>query len=238
MSTDGKDLRQHTKHSGWDVKSPSLHDVRMAYQVGADLWTLNIETGVHRAVPITLASDFDQLREKWITDPMTDLSSVHLHPEGSAVALTARGRLFIAPVKAGRLVRATQLNKGVRYRDASFMPDGKTILTLSDASGETEFWQLPARGIGDAVQVTENGSTLKWRGFPSPDSKYIAYSDKNNDLWLVDLSSKKQTLVSNNREGIVDVVWSPDSGWLVFGQIATNTYTQLQRDRCIRRVPC
>ncbi len=227
MNSEGKDRRQHTKHSGWDVKSPSLHDGKMVYQVGADLWLLDIETGVQRPLKIQLASDFDQLRERWVSNPLAHLSSVHLNPEGTAVALTSRGRLFVAPVKAGRLVRASKAPNGVRHRDACFLPDGKSLLTLSDASGEFEFWKLSARGIGEAEQLTDGGTILKWRGFPSPDAKSIAYSDKNNDLWIVDLASKQQTLVSSNREGILDITWSPDSRWLVFGQVADNTYQQL-----------
>jgi len=227
MSTQGEELRQHTKHSGWDVKSPSLHDGRMVYQVGADLWLLDIETGVYRALPITLASDFDQLREKWITKPMDELTSAHLHPKGTAIVLTARGRLFVAPVKDGRLVRASR-KKGVRFRDACFMPDGESILTLSDDSDEFEFWKMSARGVGDASQLTKDGTILKWRGYPSPDSKYIAYSDKNHDLWVVEVDSSQQTLITKGREGIRDIVWSPDSRWLVFGQVASNTYEQIK----------
>jgi tricorn protease len=63
MDEDGGDLRQHTRHSGWDVKNPSPSQGRIAYQLGADLWLYDISTGDARLVPITLASDLDQLRE-------------------------------------------------------------------------------------------------------------------------------------------------------------------------------
>ena len=134
MKVDGSDARQHTRHSGWDVKSASLHGNRIAYRVGADLWLLEIETGVHAKVPIRLTSDLDQLRDKWVRKPMSQLSAVHVHPKGKSVALVSRGRLFVAPVGRGRLVRAARAT-GVRFRDAAFMPNGKRLLALSDQSG-------------------------------------------------------------------------------------------------------
>lgn len=227
MNSDGEQLHQHTRHSGFDVKEPSLHAGRMVYQVGADLWLVDLSTNVQQKLTISLLSDFDQLREKWITNPSTQLSSAHVHPAGDSVVLVSRGRLFVAPSKRGRLVQPSR-NMGLRFRDACFSPDGESILTLSDQTDEFEFWRLSARGIGEPEQLTDDGDVLKWRGYPSPDSKYLAYSDKNNDLWIVDLETKKESLVSSNREGIDDIAWSPDSRWLVFRQTAVNTYTQLQ----------
>ena len=226
MDTDGGDLRQHTHHSGMDVKSPSHGDGRIVYQLGADIWLLNLESGVHHAVDITLISDLDQLREKWITTPIQHLTSAHLHPTGKSVVLTSRGRVFVAPVKQGRLVRASR-KPGVRYRDACFMPSGKQLLTLSDETDELEFWTLPARGIGEAKQLTSDGTILRWRGQPSPDGKHFAYADKNNDLWVVEVDEGTRKKISQHREGLGGLQWSPDSRWIVFVENALNTYQQL-----------
>src|SRR5262249_9450777 len=37
MSAQGNDLRQHTRHSGWDVAGPALHAGKVVYQLGADI---------------------------------------------------------------------------------------------------------------------------------------------------------------------------------------------------------
>ncbi len=145
MDESGGDPRQHTNHSGWDVKRPALDAGRLVYQVGADLWFYDIAAGAERMIPITLPSDFDQLREKWVKKPMESVTSVHLHPKGESVVLTSRGRVFVAPSGSGRLVTASR-RPGVRYRDVRFMPDGKNLLALSDASGEFEFATLPGNG--------------------------------------------------------------------------------------------
>lgn len=36
MDENGGDLKQHTKHAGWDVKRPALDAGRLVYQVGAE----------------------------------------------------------------------------------------------------------------------------------------------------------------------------------------------------------
>jgi tricorn protease len=226
MNEDGGDLREHTHHSGWDVRDAYLDAGKIVYQVGADLWLYDTGDGSNKLVPIELVSDFDQLREKWVSDPMDYLTSVHLHPKGDGVVLTSRGRVFVAPAGDGRLARGTS-DEGVRYRDAAFMPDGKSLLALSDASGELEFVELPANGVGTPRALTADGKILRFGGLPSPDGKYIAYTDNNNDLWVLEVASRKETLVSTNREGVGDPAWSPDSRFLAYTQTALNTFDQI-----------
>ncbi len=226
MDYDGQDLKQHTVHSGWDVRDAALSEGRIVYQVGADLWLHDIASGESREIPITLASDFDQLREKWVKKPMEYLTSAHLHPNGESVVMTARGRVFVAPVEGGRLARASR-KSGVRYRDAVFMPDGKEILALSDETGELEFVTLPVTGVGEHEALTDDGEILRFEGHPSPDGKWIAYSDNNEDLWLLNVENKEQKLISTNREGVDDISWAPDGRWLAFSQSASNDYYQI-----------
>jgi len=227
IDEDGGDRRQHTEHSGWDVKHPSLSDGRIVYQLGADLWLYDIDGDETHLVPITLASDFDQLRERWVDDPMEYLTSAHLDPEGRSVVLTARGRVFVAPAKQGRLVRVSR-NDGVRYRDVRFMPDGTRLLGLSDETGELELVSLPANGVGAGRRLTGDGTILRFDPLPSPDGRWAAYSDNNRDLWIVELAGGKRILVSENREGIGDFAWSPDSRWLAYSMTAENSFRQIK----------
>jgi len=226
MDAQGGDVRQHTHHSGWDVRGVSLQGGRIAYQLGADLHLYDIASGADRLVPITLPSDFDQLREKWVDDPMQYVTSAHLHPNGDAVVLTARGRVFVAPAAQGRLVRAVRKDS-VRFRDVVFMPDGKTLLGLSDETGELEFVTIPANGVGPDRRITDDGTILRFTGSPSPDGKWVAYTDNNNDLWLLEVATATQRKISRTREGVADLAWSPDSRWLAYVEAAVNTFAQI-----------
>jgi len=214
----GQGLRQHTRHRGWDIRGASLSNGRVAYQLGADLRLFTIASGEDREIPIALASDFDQTRERWITNPMEYLTAAHLSPTGDRVVLTARGQVFVAPHGAGRLVEASR-RPGVRYRSARFAPDGQSVVVLSDETDETEWWRLAANGVGARDQLTRGGAVLKWDGAMSPDGRWLAWADKNAELWLLDARAGTSARIDSSGEGdFGDLAWSPDSRWLVYRQ--------------------
>jgi tricorn protease len=124
-------------------------------------------------------------------------------------------------------VEATR-KPSVRYRRATFMPDGKSLIVLSDESGEVEVWQLPANGVGPAEQLTRDASVLRWEAVPSPDGKWIAHHDKGRRLWLWSMEKKTDTLVATSRTGdFQDLAWSPDSRWLAYTAPAANLFGQI-----------
>ncbi len=227
MAEAGGDLKQHTRHSEFDASNAALSDGRIAYQLGGDIRLYDIASGDDRAVPIKLVSDFDQLRERWIKTPMEWVASAHISPTGDRVVLTARGQVFVAPAQQGRIVEATR-DKKVRYREGRFFPDGKSLLTLADQSGEVEFWKMPANGIGDGAQLTSDAKVLRWDGIPSSDGKRIAHFDKDQQLWVYDIASKQNRKIAECGEGdFADVTWSPDGKWLAYVAPDKNQMTRL-----------
>ncbi len=227
VNENGQDLQQHTEHKDFDVRFASLHNGKIVYRRGADIWLFDIRSGSNKMIPIRLATDLDQLREKWEDNPQQYLTSAHFHPNGEQIVLTARGRVFVAPAKDGRFVQLSR-KEGVRYRDAVFSADGKNIIVLSDESGEFEFVQVPATGIGEHAPLTNDGKTLRYQANPSPDGKWIAYTDLDNHLWLLNTESGEQKKISKkNNDLSSEVTWSPDSQWLSYEQSADNMFTQI-----------
>ncbi|MEO0897075.1 MAG: S41 family peptidase [Bacteroidota bacterium] len=226
MDESGEDVKQHTQHKRFDVRYANLQGGKVVYQSGADIWLLNIASGAYTKVPIRISSDLDQLREKWVNDPMPYVSSGYTDHDGQRVVMTVRGKIFVLPLKNGRMVSFAE-KSNVRYREARFTPDGKSILALSDESGEFEWVKLPANGIGEETALTSDGKVLRTYGIPSPDGNRIAYEDVDNHLWILTIESGKSELISTNEEGIRSYAWSPDSKWLAFVQNAENTMAQI-----------
>lgn len=227
MDASGGNLRQHTRHVGWDVSAPSLDAGRIVYQLGADLRLLDLRTGDDHELPITLQSDLDQRRQRWISDGFEWLTSAHLAPKGDAVALTARGQVFVAPVRQGRLVEASRA-PGVRYRQARFLGDGRALVALSDESGEVEAWRLPADGVGARQRLTQDGQILRFDGVPSADGQQLAVVDKNSDLWLYDLAhGARGRRVLHGRYGVGEPTFSPDSRWLAYSAGTPSGFSQV-----------
>ena len=209
------------------MQSPSLSKGRIVYQMGADLRLLDIASGSDKPIPVTLVSDFDHLRERWVKNAIDWVSSAHLSPNGDRVVLTARGQVFVAPALQGRIVEATR-NPLARHRNARFMPDGQSVLSLSDESGEVEFWRVPANGVGAPAQLSNDAKVLRWDGVPSPDGNYVANHDKNQRLWMLDVAKKTQKLVAESANGnFGDIAWSPDSRWLAYAAPAPNQLTRI-----------
>ncbi|HCD01230.1 MAG TPA: protease, partial [Planctomycetaceae bacterium] len=96
MDTNGAAKPQQlTRHRGFDVLRPALSEGRIVYQWGADLRVYDIGEETDRKIGITLPSDFDQTREKWIEKPIEYLTALDLSPDGDRVAVTTRGNVFI-----------------------------------------------------------------------------------------------------------------------------------------------
>ncbi|MFZ2874043.1 MAG: S41 family peptidase [Phycisphaerales bacterium] len=233
MKPDGSGVAQVTNHDQpqqrlLDAKGASMHKGRIVYQLGADLWLCDANSGADTPLTITLDTDFDQTRENWVEKPLDYLSAASLSPDGSRVALTARGQVFVTPKESGRLVEVTRKD-GVRYRAARFMPDGKSLVMLSDESGEVELWSAPADGSASPTQLTSDGVVLRWEAIPSPDGAKIAHHDKNQKLWVFDQTTKTSTLVETNPMDVFQsLAWSSDSRWLAYSSYATNFNRQIR----------
>jgi tricorn protease len=228
MNAQGHDLKQETHQKFFDVASASLSNGRIVYACGADLWLLDLKSASEQIIPITLISDFDQLRDHWVKRPISYLSDVHLAPDGGSAVFTARGEVFILPAKSsGRIVKVAG-HSGVRYRDARFLPDGKNIVLLSTESGETEFWRYPANGAGAPEQLTRDAHVLRWEGVASPDGHWLAHRDKDQQLWIYDLKLKHDQRIAQSRtDDFSDLRWSPDSRWLGYVEAAANRFQRI-----------
>lgn len=226
IDEDGNDLKKHTKHTDFDVRYAGLSNGNIVYQLGADLWHYNINADAQKKINIRLATDLDQLREKWEENPSSYISTINPDEEGERVVITARGRIFVAPVNSGRLVAFAD-KSNVRYRDAVFSSDGKKVIALSDESGEFEFVSMPANGNGASKALTKNGEVLRYAGVPSPDGKWLAYDDLESNMFILNIETGKSRKISTKQEGIYTFSWSPDSKWLAFTQVADNTMAQI-----------
>ena len=203
MNESGEDLQQHTNHKDYDVRSASISNGNIVYQVAADLWHYNTISNESKKINIKLVSDLDQLRENWDDNPSQYITSVHTDSKGEKIVITARGRVFVAPVKSGRFVSFTD-KKNVRYRDAVFSHDEEKIYALSDESGEFEFVSLPSNGQGSQKKITSNGELLRYGGLPSSDGKWIAYDDLESNMYVLNIASGVSKKISTNQEGILD----------------------------------
>lgn len=223
MAPDGGDRRQLTHHTDFEVRAPRLGDGRIAYQHGADLRLYDLAAGADTPLPVELASDYDQRRERWLREPLEYLTSAVPAAAVERVALTARGRVALAGVGPLRRVEVPT-PAASRARSAAPSPDGKWVYAISDAGGRNEIWRYPADGSGAGEALTADGDVHRWRLSVSPDGRYLAHDDKRGRLWLLDLETRRNRLVDDagSRGGGDDaygrVAWSSDGRRLAFAR--------------------
>ncbi|HEY1902051.1 MAG TPA: S41 family peptidase [Terracidiphilus sp.] len=228
MDPEDHGVKEESHQHTFDIQSASLFDGHIVYACGSDLWLLDLGTGHEEVIPITLVSDFDQMREHWVKKPLDYLTGVHISPDGSSAVFTARGEIFTLPAKTGRIVKVAA-DSDVRYREARFLPDGKSIIALSTKSGETEFWKFAANGEAAPEQWTHDAKVLSWEGIPSPDGHWLAHHDKDQQLWIYDIKTKQDKRIGQSMNGdFSDLSWSGDSRWLAYVESADNQFSQIK----------
>lgn len=228
MLSDGKDLEQHTKSVFWDLKAAELHQGKVVYQKQADLFIYDISSDIETMLDISLVSDFDQRRPKWEKDPIKKVQALDISESGDNLVVTARGRIFSLPVDGGRWVELTR-KSGIRYKAAKFSGKDDDIVFLSDSSGEIELWKTAKNGFSEHEQLTNTSEVLIMNHQPSPDGKYIAYTEKDYALKLCDVNAKTSKLIDlDDVRGFAHLTWSPDSKWLAYVDPADNSCAQLK----------
>jgi len=228
MLPNGNDLKQHTHSVAWDLKDADLQDGKVVYQKQADLYLFDIASSQEKLLDISLISDFDQKRPVWEKDPMKKIQAISISKTGSHVLLTSRGRVFCAPVDGGRWAEVTR-KYGIRFKTAKFTGDKDDVVFISDESGEMELWKTDRNGFTVPSQLTTDSKVLIMNHQPSPDGKYIAYTEKDYALRLYDATTKTvRQIDQDNVGGFSDLKWSPDSKWLAYTDPADNQNSQLK----------
>lgn len=215
-----------TQHGSFDVLWPSAGPDAIVYENGGRLWRYEPKSQRSEALAITVASAGDNLTPQ-LTHVAANIDSVDISPDGNRALFAARGEIFSVPAKHG-ITRNLSRSEGVRETAATWSPDGRYVAYLSDASGEYEIYLRDRKNGNKVIQVTRDGSIWRFPPVWAPNSRYLAYGDKNQDLWYVDIEKQKSFKVSNSKQNdITDYTFSPDSRWLAYTKTSDNFFNAI-----------
>ncbi len=221
-NTKTKQTSKVTNFTEYDVKFPSHHGNMIVFENGGYIYKLDVANKQSVKINITLASDNIYARSE-MKDGGKYITSASLSADGERLLVTARGEVFSIPADKGVTKNITR-SPGAHDRGAEWSPDGKSIVYISDATGETELYLQDAIG-SDPVQLTKNNDTYIRSFVWSPDSKSIVYTDRKNRINLLDVSSKQKTVLLQDPAGEPSgVTFSPDSKWLTYSRMESNEF--------------
>ncbi|HYR27874.1 MAG TPA: PDZ domain-containing protein, partial [Thermoanaerobaculia bacterium] len=213
-----KQERKVTNHAEYDVLWPSGDKTQLVYENGGYLYRLDSKTNKSEQIPIRVYGDFRNTLP-YFKNVRENIDWFTLSPTGQRALFVARGDVFSVPAKEGEIRNVTQ-TPGIRERGSSWSPDGRWIAYLSDKTGEYELFVRPADGTGEERQLTRGNSAWRFEPRWSPDSKMLAFSDKDMTLRVVDVAGGKVTDIDKDQYGDINHYrWSPDSKWLAYTKL-------------------
>jgi tricorn protease len=219
-----KQVAQAIANTGLDLKSASAGPGAIVFEQFGSVGLFDLKSGKTKPVPITLAGDFPEVRERLVRVGQR-LTNAHLSPGAARAVFEARGEIVTVPAEKGDPRNITNTT-GIMERDPAWSPDGKSIAYLSDESGEYMLHIRNQSGIGEPVKIALGEKpgfcfSPAW----SPDSKKIAYADSHQTLWYIDVQDRKPVRVDKDPYwgvSVFDYSWSPDSKWLAYSRRLRN----------------
>ncbi len=227
------DVARQTREQITDFKDFDVRDASMGpgernrgeivFQLGSEMRVLDVRNKRSRTVDITIPGERANLRAS-VQDAAPFLVGGDISATGKRVVAEARGEIWTVPAEDG-IVRNLTRTSGVAERSPAWSPDGRWIAYLSDATGEYEVYITQSDGKGETKQLTSDGDMWRQISGWSPDSAYIVYNDKSGRLWLLNVESQEQTLVTTDPQAQqLDVSWSKDSKWITFSRTDADNY--------------
>ena len=213
--------RQLTQFKDYDVNWPSLGPDSIVFENGGFLYLFDLKSEKARKLTVSLPGDRPLARKHW-ADAGSLITDFDISPDGKRAVFSARGDIFTVPAKEGS-IRNLTATPGIREKYAAWSPDGKWIAYFSDRTGEDELYLIPQDGTGKETRVTFDGKVFRLPPVWSPDSKKLAYSDKDTRFFYVDIEEKKPVRIATGRYAdITDYNWSPDSQWVAYAKTEEN----------------
>jgi tricorn protease len=219
-----KQVKQLTHFTDFDIMWPSLGPDSIIFENGGFLYTFDFQSNQPKKLSVFLPTEHDQTLKRW-TSVSKLITDFDISPEGKRAVFAARGDVFTAPAKEGSARNLTH-SPGTREKNVAWSPDGRWIAYVSDRSGEDEIYISPQDGIGPEKQITTGYKGFKFLPVWSPDSKKIAWADKDLRLWYTPIDEMKPVQVDSSRYAeIQNYSWSRDSKWLAYDKNAENGYS-------------
>lgn len=215
IAPEGGAPRKLTDFRDFDVLWPSAGSDAIVFEKGGEIWRFDPARRQAAQVPIRIVSDAPETQPRFVK-ASDFVESFALSPGGERAVFGARGEVLTVPARSGE-ARNLSHTPDVREHSVSWSPDGRWIAFLSDASGEYEIHVQAQDGKTPPRRVTHDGGIWRFAPVWSPDSRKLAYADKQQRLRLVDVQSGRTTEVDQGRHAdITEYVFAPDSRWLVY----------------------
>ena len=219
--------KQLTSFTGGRVLWPSIskNGETIVFERDFAVWKLDIGKGEAKPVSITRkgAPATPIIERARLTSGFNDLA---LSPDGKKVAFVVHGDVFVAGAKdGGDATRVT--NTLANEAQLTWMPNSNTLLYTSEKEGISHIYQY--NFISGKETALTSGKEDDAAPLLSPDGKSIAYIRNGKELRVMDLATRRETVVAEGYLGRPpfassgSVSWSPDGKWLAYAAFGSKS---------------
>jgi tricorn protease len=221
---DGKNLKQETKFDRYDITYASCSSKEIIFSYCGDLYIFDPSLSKIEKVDIGVNSDFEQTHKRWIRDLFDHFGGYDINGDGKESVINSRGKYIKINTKKNRSIYYGDISDRERVTNCQMV--NNTIYFLSDRSGEYEIYKDDGKEI---VQLTDGSRNLITEYKVSPDEKTIIITNKDNQLFILDVESGKNRLIEeSNSGGYGEFDWDSSSRYLLISAFAKNTHDILK----------
>lgn len=215
----GSNLKRHSHHEDFYARGATTDGTRIAYHAGGDCYIYDPRTDESTRVPITIQSPRVQRSRRFVSAEKF-LQGCQLRPDGKAVAVTARGKLFAMSNWEGPVIPLAQ-ETAARVRLATWLNDGRRVVFVSDQTGEELLAITDGVKPQRLLKRIDIGHAMGLA--VSPKADIAAVQNHRFELILADLSKGTGKVIDKSDFGPVNgLAWSPDGQWLAYSYAGTS----------------
>lgn len=183
------------------------------------LWHIDFDTDSVREVIVSAPSD-------WVTPPRVEASiagkieEYSLAPDGRRIAFVAGGEIYLIPSEDPEVAkRLTHSDSRERY--ATFAPDGKNLVYISDRNGRQNIWSVDTKS-GEETELTTFRDIDASRPQYNPDGSQIAFYLSNDRIASISPDGGKVDTILLGRyfdfplESTLEFRFSPDGKYIAY----------------------
>jgi tricorn protease len=220
MQPVGGAAKQLTSFTNGRVLWPSMahNGESIVFERDFAIWKYDVAKGEAKPVSITRRGvpATPVVERARLTSGFTHLA---LSPDGKKVAFVAHGDVFVAGAKdGGDATRVT--NTAANEAQVVWTPNSNTVLYTSEREGVAHIYQYHFI-TGKETQLT-SGRADDAAPLLSPNGKQLAFLRDGRELRVLDLATRRETVVAQGFLGRPpfapsgSVSWSPDGQWLAY----------------------
>ncbi|MBX3177359.1 MAG: PD40 domain-containing protein [Candidatus Hydrogenedentes bacterium] len=223
----GRNVHRHTHHEDFYARGASTDGRTVVYHAGGDLYRYDIREDTAQKIPVDLPSPRVQRNRRYAPADKY-LQGYQLRPDGKALALTARGKLFTMGNWEGPVFQHAN-EPAARARLCAWLNDGKRVVFVSDRTGEERLEIADTTGTGKPRTLKKIDIGHAMGLAVSPITDRVAVENHRFELIVADLASGKSRTADRSEFGpITGAAWSPDGQWIAY------SFPDTSRTRVIR----